>query len=111
MTVYLNALKSMLTIFASGVMYAIVNNHTVEAGSEQTRCLQVKVGECQCDSFAHRDLHHPHTLSVGGIVHGPVVRFDDSSLLTRKTTTALDFWDKKDKGLGIRCGVSVNCEV
>lgn len=82
----------MLTIFLSGAMCSIINDHVVKAGAKQdARCLQVKVGECQCDGFALRRLHPPHTLSVGGVVHGPVIRLDDSRVLTRETTTALDF--------------------
>lgn len=48
------------------------------------------MGECQRDVFALGHLHPPHTLSVGGVVHGPIVRLD-SGLLMKEPTTALDF--------------------
>lgn len=50
----------------------------------------VEMGKRQHDGFALGYLHHPHALSVRGVVQGPVLGLDDPGLVPRKTTATLN---------------------
>lgn len=84
-----------LTVFLiepTGQGTDVVHHDVIEAlGREEVFGFEVKVSKRQCDFFPKRHCDVPHALGIGLVIHRPVRRLYDSSLLLGRHPTALDF--------------------